>query len=88
MLVSDHVDELFGVFGDSVPTAKTPQEFHKLVRHFAGRPLEREAYVEAARKVVLAGHTYHHRVARMLELLGLEVHSKSALENLRCLLTS
>jgi Glycosyl transferases group 1 len=65
-------DRLAGVeerFGGAVVTYETRDELRTLVEHFLANPQERAARGAAGRELVLAGHTFAHRVETLLGLV-------------------
>jgi spore maturation protein CgeB len=79
--ISDHVDSLVqDVFKHGeVLTASTPEDFRERIHHFVKHPEERLPYIEDAREAVLRGHTYWHRVATMLQALGLDAEANATI---------
>lgn len=65
----------------SAVIASNPQQFKELCHHFCSNEQERIELVDKQRAEVLAGHTYHHRCANLLSVLGFEAESKHMLEN-------
>lgn len=87
--VSDRVEEMEEVFPrDTLLRVATPHEFFNVIRRCIAYPEDRQSYIEAGRRHVLENHTYFHRVAKMLRLLGeepeaqrcLDLHKKLVLE--------
>lgn len=64
----EQMSELFEP-GQEVICYNDPQEVPDLVRHYLSHPKERTAIVQAARKRVLAEHTWAHRVERMVSIM-------------------
>jgi spore maturation protein CgeB len=69
LVISDHLDELSERFGDAVVTYETPEELRALIDHYLARPRERERRGREGRRLVLAEHTFSHRVDSLLELV-------------------
>jgi hypothetical protein len=69
-VVSDHLPELVELFGDAVPTYRTPEELRALVTAALDDPEAARARAERGRQQVLAAHTFDHRAAQLLDLLG------------------
>lgn len=65
-LISDYVEDIKDVFGDVVPMAKTPQEFKDLIYYYLKEPDLRADLARKQKEIVLKGHTYLHRVEKML----------------------
>ncbi len=59
---------------DEVPLARSGSEMREMIRHFLSHPDERQLYAERARRRVLAQHTYFHRLATIVSLLGFDRH--------------
>jgi hypothetical protein len=55
---------------DEIVIADSPADWREKVVHYVRNPSEREAVVEAGRARVLRDHTYHNRVAQLVELAG------------------
>lgn len=88
--VSDYVPEAAEeVFPDGeVVFARTPEEYRKVVTHYARNQGEREWHTTRGRRTVLARHTYHHRVADMLRRLGLPAEADRAMAALAALVSA
>ncbi len=67
-LLTDYREQLAEVLepGREVICYRRPEEIPELVRHYLRHPAARRRLVQAARKRVLAEHTYRHRVETML----------------------
>jgi len=59
---------------DEVPVARSGSEMRELVGHFVANPADRGCYIERARRRVLDHHTYFHRLATLVSLLGFDRH--------------
>ena len=68
-IISDHLPEIEGLFGDLVPMWGDPDELASLVAEVASDPEATAARAEAARDLVLQAHTFDHRVAELMGLL-------------------
>jgi spore maturation protein CgeB len=66
LVVSDRIDGLEERFGGAVVTYETRDELRAIVDHFLAHPSERAARGAAGRELVLAGHTFAHRVDALL----------------------
>ena len=66
LVVSDRIDGLEERFGGAVVTYESPEELHTIVEHFLAHPGERAARGAAGRELVLAQHTFAHRVDALL----------------------
>jgi spore maturation protein CgeB len=64
--------------GVEIIIADSPADWREKVAHYVCHPNEREAVVEAGRARVLRDHTYHNRVAQVLELGGFTGPSRIA----------
>lgn len=79
--ISDYVEGMKDIFTNGeVPMFRDPKEFQEAVRFYAHHPEAREPMMSAARETVLARHTYFHRVAQMLELLGYTEEAERCLQ--------
>lgn len=80
--VSDYVAEAREIFTESeLIMTKTPQEFHRLIKHYIKKPDDRIPFINAGRHKVLKEHTYFHRVAKMLKYFGLAGEAISVMES-------
>lgn len=68
-VITDPVAGLAEVFGDSVATAATAEEFTRLVRDALADPAPWLARAARARDIVLAAHTFDHRAATLATLI-------------------
>jgi glycosyltransferase involved in cell wall biosynthesis len=68
-VISDRVDGLEERFGGAVRTYETRDELAQLVELFLTDPVERSARASAGRGLVLAEHTFAHRVDTLLRAL-------------------
>jgi hypothetical protein len=67
--ISDNVKILRKYFTeDELVIAEDSADWFEKIDYFVRNPESRLAYIEAGRKKVLAEHTYHNRVAQLLEL--------------------
>ena len=66
LVVSDRLDGLEQRFGGAVVTYETAEELRTIVSHFLAHPDERAARAAAGRELVLARHTFAHRVDALL----------------------
>jgi O-antigen biosynthesis protein len=66
LVVSDRLEGLEERFGGAVVTYETPGELRAIVEHFLAHPDERAARGAAGRELVLARHTFAHRVDALL----------------------
>ncbi len=66
LVISDHVDGLEERFGGAVVTYGDRDELHQLVERFLADRAERAARGAAGRELVLAHHTFAHRVDALL----------------------
>jgi glycosyl transferase family 2/glycosyl transferase family 1 len=67
LVVSDRIDGLEERFGGAVVTYDTADELRTIVDHFLANPGERAARGASGRELVLATHTFAHRVDALLE---------------------
>jgi glycosyl transferase family 2/glycosyl transferase family 1 len=66
LVVSDRLSGLEERFGGAVVTYETADELRTIVDHFLANPAERAARGAAGRELVLAQHTFAHRVDALL----------------------
>ena len=66
LVVSDDMPELHALFDEGVLTYQTPDELGQLVERMLADPAERARRSALGRSRVLAGHTFAHRVQRLL----------------------
>lgn len=79
--ISDYVQSgVEDIFGNTIPVAKTTQEFNSLLAHYLDRPEERKELADKGKELVLKSHTYFDRVAKMFYHLGLEDEAKKTEE--------
>lgn len=69
-VVTDHLPEVVDLFGDLVPTWRTPEELASIVAALRADPEATAARTAEARARVLGAHTFDHRVARLTDLLA------------------
>ncbi len=70
-LITDYQKALEELFepGREVITYEDPEEIPELVRYYLDHPRERQRVALAARRRVLAEHTYLHRLQRIVEIM-------------------
>lgn len=68
LVLSDRGAGLDERFGGAVVTYESREQLHALVERFLADPAERAERGAAGRELVLAGHTFAHRVDRLLDL--------------------
>lgn len=63
-VLTDHREQMEDLFepGSEMAFYRDPAEVPDLVRHYLGHPQERQRIAQAARRRVLAEHTYEHRL--------------------------
>lgn len=66
LVLSDHLPEIEETFGDAVVTYETPEELRRLMEHYLSEPEEREQKGQRGRELILARHTFEHRMDTML----------------------
>ena len=69
LVVSDHLPELEERFGGCVLCYRSRAELKALLTHWCSRPEEAREAAARGREIVLTGHTFAHRVDRLLELV-------------------
>ncbi len=69
LVLSDHLPELEAKFGDAVVTYRDPAELPRLIERLLNSPQERAERAARGREIVLAEHTFAHRVDQLLGLL-------------------
>ena len=67
LVVSDFMPELADRFGDSVVTYRTRDELRATIARLLADPAERDERAAAGRALVLAGHTFRHRIDALLD---------------------
>lgn len=67
LVISDDLPELSERFGDVVVTYDSPEKLHSLINHYLDSPQERGEKGQRGRKLVLADHTFEHRVEKLLQ---------------------
>jgi hypothetical protein len=86
LVISDYVEDLAEIYGDTMVFCNTPKEFQDSCVEYSRnyekyyreiREMEEEAY-----KITLAGQLYHHRVASLFQSVGDYYNSGLILENL------
>jgi spore maturation protein CgeB len=68
LVLSDDMPELIE-FGDAVVRYASEEDLRARVAEWAARPAEAREVAARGRELVLAGHTFAHRVERLLELV-------------------
>jgi spore maturation protein CgeB len=63
--ISDNV-ESYGMFGDGIVVAESPEHFADIVEHYLDNPDERESIASRGHSLVKENHTGVHRVAQIL----------------------
>jgi hypothetical protein len=66
LAISDHLPEIHERFGDAVVTYRTPDDLHASVARLLADPAERAERAARGRELVLAAHTFRHRVDTLL----------------------
>ncbi len=69
LVLSDDVPGLAERFGEAVVVYRSPGELHGLIERLLADPAERRRRGELGRAVVLAEHTFAHRIDRLLALV-------------------
>ena len=68
-VISDDVLGLDALFGDAVPVFRDPGDLPDLVERFLADPAGRHERAERGRQAVLAGHTFDHRAAAIVDAI-------------------
>lgn len=67
-IITDPVRGLAQVFGDSIETASSAEEFGRKAHYYLAHPEEAAAKAARARQITLAGHTFAHRAETLMEV--------------------
>lgn len=80
--ISDYVESMADDFfkGVSLPFFRNMEEFMDLVELARKDPESKEHFVQEGRRHILDNHTYFHRVAQLLRLLGLSEEAQIILD--------
>ena len=70
LVVSDHLPEIAERFGEAVVTYRTPDDLHAQLDALLADPAQRAERAAAGRKLVLAEHTFRHRVDALLDAVA------------------
>ena len=70
LVLSDDVPGLAERFDDAVVVYRSAEQLHELIDRLLADPAERRRRAEAGRAIVLAGHTFAHRVDELLAIVG------------------
>lgn len=65
---------------DTAVAADSPEEYVKLHKYFINMPAKRESAADMQRLEILAGHTYHHRLALLLKNCGFATEATQLLK--------
>ncbi len=71
-IVSDYVEGLEKIYGDSVVYGKTPEEYKEKVFHFLKNPQEKMKYISKAYKITIDNHTYFDRATNIFNNLNMK----------------
>lgn len=90
LLISDNVASLSEVYiNNECPVYNNYNEFKDLIYFYLKNESERTILLNKQRKVILANHTYHHRMSSILKFIGLQKEADKCLsehqENMRVL---
>ena len=69
LVVSDHLPEIAQRFGDAVVTYATPEDLRAQIDRLLADPAQRAERAARGRELVLAQHTFRHRVDALLDAL-------------------
>lgn len=67
LVVSDYMPELGERFGDCIVTYRTPGELRATIARLLADPAERRERAAAGRALVLAKHTFRHRIDALFD---------------------
>lgn len=68
--VSDHVESINKIFGDTVPTARSRAEFADKIAYYLQNEDERNDLAKKGKAILLDGHTNFHRISSILKAFG------------------
>jgi hypothetical protein len=88
LLVCDAVQEAIDLFGDDLLVVISPFELEEAVQHFKKNPHLRQHYIKRMQERVLIEHTYHHRVATMLNKLDMPDEAEKCILHLKSMIGS
>ncbi|HME01550.1 MAG TPA: glycosyltransferase [Solirubrobacteraceae bacterium] len=69
LVLSDEVPGLAERFGEAVATYRSGEELRELIDRLLSDPAERRRRAELGRSIVIEGHTFAHRVDRLLTIV-------------------
>jgi hypothetical protein len=76
-IISDYVEGLEKIYGDSIVYAKTTQDFIEKVYHYLKNPQEKMAKIAKAYEITLREHTYFDRAASILDNLNMKYEANN-----------
>jgi len=79
-VISDYVEKMEKVFGDSIVYAKTPEEFKEKVDYYLNNPEERQKCIQSGYEKVINEHTYFDRVNEILLRLNMKDEADKILQ--------
>jgi hypothetical protein len=82
-VVSDYVEEAQEVFEGQLVMARTPREYEDVLRFYVDEEYMARGVGNRLREVVLRKHTYFHRVATILNAVGLPEEASQCLRTLQ-----
>lgn len=71
-IVSDYVDGLERIYGDSIEYGKTPVEFKEKILYYLKNPQQKMVKIAKAYKITLDNHTYFDRVSTVFKNLEMD----------------
>jgi O-antigen biosynthesis protein len=83
LVLSDEVPGLAERFGEAVAVYRSPEELRELVERLLADPSERRRRATRGREIVLAEHTFAHRVTQLLEAVQERVREPMHARRLR-----
>ncbi len=79
-IISDYVEGLERLYGDSIVYAKTPKEFLEKIHYYIKHPQEKQEKINKAYNITIKNHTYFDRCATIFEQLSLSNEKENILK--------
>jgi len=80
--VSDYC-KAYSIFGDGVVLSKTAYDFRANIDYYINHPEERKTIADKGRDIVIKSHTNFHRIASILQYLGMNQISNEILTKIK-----